>query len=73
MGCGTDRPTITLPPAEKLEPVAFPTIPVGEASCEGQPCLSDREAAVLIADLSKALDTANAKLLWLGDWARGLK
>lgn len=70
--CGTDRPAIVLPPAERLEPVAFPAIPDGEAVCEGRPCLSDRESATLMADLAKALDQANARILWLGDWAKSL-
>lgn len=71
--CETDRPAIVLPPVERLEPVAFPAVPVGEAVCDGQPCLSDRETGVLIADLAKALDQANARILWLRDWARGLR
>lgn len=66
--CGTDRPVISTPPIERAEPVAFPTVPEGEAVCDGAPCLSDRETGTLIADLAKALDTANARLLWLKDW-----
>ena len=70
--CGQDRPAIALPPADRLEPVAFPVVPVGEAECDGAPCLSDRETGVLIADLAKALDQANARILWLKDWAKGM-
>ena len=66
--CGDARPVLALPPIERTEPVAFPTIPAGEAVCDGAPCLSDRETGGLIADLAKALDLANAKLLWLHDW-----
>ena len=56
-----------------MEPVAFPSIPEGEAVCDGAPCLSDKETGVLIADLAKALDQANARILWLRDWAQGLR
>lgn len=71
--CATDRPAIVLPPAERMEPIAFPTIPAGEAVCDGKPCLSDRESATLMADLAKALDQANARILWLRDWAQELR
>jgi len=71
--CGPVRPAIALPPVERLEPVAFPVIPSGEAVCDGQPCLSDAETGTLLADLAKALDDANAKLLWLRDWAKGME
>lgn len=70
--CTTDRPAIVLPPPERLEPVAFPVVPEGEADCDGTSCLSDRQAAGLMADLADALRRANARILWLGDWARGL-
>jgi hypothetical protein len=68
MSCADARPAISAPPIEWTEPVAYPTVPEGEASCEGRPCLSDRETGLLIADLTKALDTANARLLKLRDW-----
>lgn len=70
--CGTDRPAIAFPPADRLEPVAFPVVPVGEAVCDGEPCLSDHQVANLLADLGHALDIANTKLLWLKDWASRL-
>lgn len=66
--CGDARPVLQLPPIERADAVAFPAVPAGEAVCDGQPCLSDRETGELIGDLAKALDTANAKLLWLHDW-----
>lgn len=68
--CGDGRPVISTPPIEWTEPVALPTVPEGEAVCDGQPCLSDHETGSLIADLAKALDTANARLLKLRDWIR---
>ncbi|MGD9470598.1 MAG: hypothetical protein AB7G24_00705 [Novosphingobium sp.] len=71
--CGTERPAIVLPPADRLAPVAFPAVPDGEALCDdGAPCLSDRQVAGVMADLANALDLANAKILWLADWARAL-
>lgn len=66
--CGQERPRLALPPAERAEPVDYPAIPAGEATCDGKPCLSDRESGELIAGLAGALDSANAKLLWLRDW-----
>lgn len=66
--CGTARPVLVLPPAERAQTVPFPAVPEGEALCEGQPCLSDRETGVLLADLAAALDQANARLAWLQDW-----
>ncbi len=76
--CGTARPVVALPPVERTTPVPFPTIPTGEANCPDEtglpaPCLSDRETGTLIADLAKALDTANAKLEWLGDFFNGMR
>ena len=67
---GNDRPVLTLPPIERTAPVADPVIPDGEALCEGAPCLSDRQTGELLADYAKALDTANARLLWLHDWIK---
>ena len=69
--CG-ERPVVALPTADRFEPVAFPVVPVGEAVCDGKPCLSDRETGALMADLAQALDQANAKLMWLGDWREGM-
>jgi hypothetical protein len=43
-------------------------VPEGEAACDGAPCLSDRETGTLIADLVRALDQANARLLKVRDW-----
>lgn len=64
---------MTLPPAERFAEVAYPAIPAGEALCDGQPCLSDREMGGVIADLAKALDEANARIAWLREWAAGLR
>ena len=66
--CGPERPRLVLPPAARAEQVATPAVPVGEATCEGEPCLSDREIGGLLAALKGALDEANRKLGWLHDW-----
>lgn len=66
--CGTERVRLALPPADRATSIAFPAVPQGEALCDGAPCLSDRQTALLIADLAKALDLANGKLDWLHDW-----
>jgi hypothetical protein len=66
--CGTERPRLALPPAERAAEVAYPPIPAGEAVCDGKPCLSDRETAGVMAGLANALDEANRRLSWLRDW-----
>jgi hypothetical protein len=66
--CGAERPRLALPPAERAAEVAYPPIPAGEAVCEGNPCLSDRETAGVMAGLANALDEANRRLSWLRDW-----
>jgi len=66
--CGNERPRLALPPADKAAPVAPPTVPIGEAVCDGAPCLSDRETAGLLAGYASALDEANRRLAWLRDW-----
>lgn len=66
--CGQGRPLNHLPPVERAAPVAYPAVPAGEAVCEGQPCLSDRQLGGLISDLTDALDLANQRLIWLRDW-----
>ena len=68
--CGTERPVLTLPPIERAEPVAYPAIPAGEATCDGAPCLSDRQTAEVIGGLAGALDEANRRLLWLRDFIK---
>lgn len=68
--CGTERPVSTLPPIERAEPVAYPATPDGEATCDGAPCLSDRQTAEVIGGLAGALDEANRRLLWLRDFIK---
>lgn len=65
---GPERVRLATPPAARAEPVAEPAIPAGEALCDGQPCLSDRETAGLLADAFRALREANGRLAWLHDW-----
>ena len=59
---------IATPDPDRAAEVAPPAVPVGEATCNGTPCLSDRETAGLLADFAAALDVANGKLAWLRDW-----
>jgi hypothetical protein len=41
---------------------------VGEADCDGEPCLSDRQVGTLLDAVIDALDRANLKLEWLADY-----
>ena len=66
-GCAGGERLATPDPA-RAEPIALPPIPEGEATCDGAPCLSDRQTAELLADYAAALDAANGRLLWLQDW-----
>lgn len=66
--CGTERPVLTLPPIERAEPVAYPAIPDGEATCDGAPCLSDWQSGVMIGGLADTLDEANRRILWAQCW-----
>lgn len=66
--CADQPHVVQLPPAERFAQVAVPLPPVGEASCEGAPCLSEREAGELMADAFTALREANRRLLWLATW-----
>ena len=68
ISCGDERPRLVLPPVARAVPVAPPAVPIGEATCDGSPCLSDRETAGLLAGYASALDEANRRLAWLRDW-----
>jgi hypothetical protein len=70
--CGQKPVEIAVPPPERFAPVAEPKVPAGEADCDGEPCISDRQAASYIIALIDALRTANNKLAWLGDWRAGV-
>jgi hypothetical protein len=59
---------LATPDPDRAATIADPEVPIGEASCDGKPCLSDRETAALLADYAAALDVANGKLAWLRDW-----
>lgn len=67
-GCGDE--VVSTPPAERFAPVATPTPPAGEAVCDGAPCLSDRQFGNLFDAVIDALERANGKLQWLGDYYR---
>ncbi len=73
--CATVPKDPAAPPIEWSEPVAWPELPPGEATCPAGdavgsaiPCLSDRQAAQLMAGLADALDEANGRLANLRDW-----
>lgn len=66
--CGDERPRLALPPADRAAEVDYPAIPAGEAMCDGNPCLSDRQTSRVIEGLANALDEANRRLGWLRDW-----
>lgn len=66
--CADKQPAIALPPIERAEPVPIPSPPVGEADCEGVPCLSDRQAGAWMADVMAGFREANARLVWLKQW-----
>ncbi|MEE3155346.1 MAG: hypothetical protein VX309_07470, partial [Pseudomonadota bacterium] len=55
--------------------VAAPTIPEGAAACPDDPtarCLSDSQHGDLLRAYDAALDEANRKLDWLGDYLANL-
>ena len=68
--CAARPLTIAAPPAEWAAPVEAPAVPPGEALCDGAACLSDRQIAALLDQMATALETANLRLLRLGDWIR---
>lgn len=61
--CGPTIPVISTPPPERFAPVAEPPVPAGD---------SDQEVSGYIIQLVDALRAANAKLLWLDDWRKGV-
>lgn len=69
-GCGAPAVNST-PPPERFAAVAAPMLPEGEAVCEGKPCLSDRQIGQLLDGLIDALERANGKLAWLGEYYLG--
>jgi hypothetical protein len=59
------------PDAARFTPVALPVAPAGEADCDGEPCLSERESAALFNSTIDALCAANNRLAWLSDYYLG--
>lgn len=62
------NPQLALPDAP--EPVPIPAPPVGEADCDGVPCLSERQAGAWIADVLAGFREANARLVEVREWIR---
>lgn len=67
--CATADPA--LPDAARFAQVALPVPPAGEAACDGQPCLSQRQADALFNATIDAACQANARLAWLSDYFLG--
>ena len=68
-GCAHNDPLI--PPAERFARVPLPVAPVGEADCDGTPCLSERQSATLSNAVIDAACEANDRLAWLSDFYLG--
>jgi hypothetical protein len=49
----------------------MPVAPAGEADCDGEPCLSDREVGQLLDAAADAICEANDRLAWLSDYYLG--
>lgn len=65
--CGGDEVKSTPDPV-RFERVVLPVAPAGEAVCDGEPCLSDRQVGEL---LNQVIDVACAmgdRLAWLSDY-----
>ena len=61
--CGPTTPVISAPPPERFQPIAEPAVPAGD---------TDQDVSAYIISLVDALRAANAKLLWLDDWRKGV-
>ena len=65
--CGGDEVKSTPDPV-RFERAPLPVAPAGEAVCDGEPCLSDRQVGEL---LNQVIDVACAmgdRLAWLSDY-----
>lgn len=65
--CGGDEVKSTPDPV-RFERVALPTAPTGEADCDGEPCLSDRQMGELLNDMIDVACEMGDKLAWLSDY-----
>lgn len=66
-GCGGDEVKSTPDPV-RFERVAFPVAPAGEAVCDGEPCLSDRQVGQLLNEMIDVACAMGDKLAWLSDY-----
>lgn len=72
---GKDRLGSPKPASYRTATVPVPSVPAAKVPCEGNPgrlCVSDEDNGSFIAALIGALDTANGKLEWLGDYFKNL-
>jgi hypothetical protein len=63
------------PDTSRTAPIPYPPIEDGAAVCPvdaARRCLSDSQNADLLRAYDAALSSANAKLLWLGDFFAGV-
>lgn len=65
--CGGDEVKSTPDPV-RFERVPLPVAPAGEAVCDGEPCLSDRQVGELLNAVIDAACEANDRIAWLSDY-----
>ena len=68
--CGGDEVKSTPDPV-RFERVAFPVAPAGEAVCDGETCLSDRQVGQLLNEMIDVACAMGDKLAWLSDYYLG--
>ncbi|QDP64447.1 MAG: hypothetical protein Tp156MES38741_38 [Prokaryotic dsDNA virus sp.] len=66
-GCGSDEVKSTPDPV-RFERVPLPALPAGEAVCDGEPCLSDRQVGQLLNEMIDVACEMGDKLAWLSDY-----
>ena len=69
-GCGGDEVKSTPDPV-RFERVPLPAAPAGEAVCDGEPCLSDRQVGELLNEMIDVACAMGDKLAWLSDYYLG--
>ena len=65
--CGGEEVKSTPDPI-RFERVPLPVAPKGEAVCDGQPCLSDRQLGELLTAAIDVACEANDRIAWLSDY-----
>lgn len=57
-----------IPDAERFSPAEMPTVPEGEAVCDGEPCLSQRQADQLFNEVIDTAEARGGQLCYLADY-----